>query len=74
MLMHNNFQIDMSRIEELESKALLTPEEFRELGHYQMESGEWPISRALEHGVSLEESKRRVESVIYDHFHARVCA
>lgn len=28
--------MDMSRIEELESKDLLTPEEFRELGHYRM--------------------------------------
>ena len=64
----------MSRIEELEGKELLTPDEFRELGHYRIESGEWPISRALEHGISLEESKRRVENVIYDHFHARVCA
>ena len=38
------------------------------------ESGEWPISKAMEHGISLEESKRRVENVIYDHFHSRVCA
>lgn len=36
MLMKKQFQIDMSKIEELESKALLTPEEFRELGHYRM--------------------------------------
>ena len=36
MLMKNNFQIDMSRIEELESKELLTKEEFKELGHYRM--------------------------------------
>ena len=36
MLMKNNFQIDMSRIEELESKEYLTPEEFRELGHFRM--------------------------------------
>ena len=34
--MKNNFQIDMSRIEELESKEYLTPEEFRELGHFRM--------------------------------------
>jgi len=34
--MKNKLQIDMSRIEELESKDLLTPEEFRELGHYRM--------------------------------------
>ena len=72
--MKKQFQIDISRIEELESKELLTPEEFRELGHYRMESGEWPISKAMEHGISLEESKRRVENVIYDHFHSRVCA
>ncbi len=26
----------MSRMEELESKEFLTPEEFRELGHYRM--------------------------------------
>ena len=36
MFMRNNSQIDMSRIEELESKDLLTPDEFRELGHYRM--------------------------------------
>ena len=35
-IMKNNFQIDMSRIEELESKEYLTPEEFRELGHFRM--------------------------------------
>ena len=34
--MKNNYQIDMSRIEELESKEYLTPEEFRELGHFRM--------------------------------------
>lgn len=34
--MKNKIQIDMSRMEELESKELLTPEEFRELGHYRM--------------------------------------
>ena len=72
--MSMNSHVDMSRIEELESKALLTLEEFRELGHYRMESGEWSISKAMEHGISLEESKRRVENVIYDHFHSRVCA
>ena len=38
------------------------------------ESAEWSINEALEHGISLEESKRRVENVIYDHFHSRVCA
>ena len=42
--------------------------------HTRTESGEWSISKAMEHGISLEESKRRVESVIFDHFHARVCA
>ena len=31
--MKNNFQIDMSRIEELESKKYLTPDEIREHGH-----------------------------------------
>lgn len=36
MLMKKQFQIDMSRIEELESKEYLTPEEFRELGHFRM--------------------------------------
>ena len=34
--MKKKFQIDMSRIEELESKEYLTPEEFRELGHFRM--------------------------------------
>ena len=34
--MKNKFQIDMSRIEELESKELLTSDEFKELGHYRM--------------------------------------
>ncbi len=34
--MKNQIYMDMSRIEELESKDLLTPEEFRELGHYRM--------------------------------------
>ena len=29
---------------------------------------------ALQHGITLEESKRRLENVIYNHFHARVCA
>ena len=28
--------MDARRIEELESKELLTPEEFKELGHYRM--------------------------------------
>ena len=36
MLMKSNYQIDMSRIEELEGKELLTKEEFKELGHYRM--------------------------------------
>ena len=66
--------MDYQRIEELESKELLTLEEFKELGHYRMETGEWPISKAMEHGITLEESKKRVENVIYDHFHSRVCA
>lgn len=34
--MKNRNQIDMSRIEELESKELLTKEGFKELGHYRM--------------------------------------
>lgn len=72
--MKKQFQIDMSRIEELESKEYLTPEEFRELGHFRMSTGEWPISEAMQHGITLEESKKRVENVIYDHFHSRVCA
>lgn len=42
--------------------------------YYRMESGEWPISEAMQHGITLEESKKRVEDVIYDHFHSRVCA
>jgi hypothetical protein len=29
---------------------------------------------ALQHGITLEESKKRIEDVIYDHFHSRVCA
>jgi hypothetical protein len=29
---------------------------------------------ALQHGISLEESKKRVENVICDHFRSRVCA
>ena len=66
--------MDDQRIKELESNELLTQEEFKELGHYRMESGEWPISKAMQHGITLEESKKRVESVIYDHFHSRVCA
>lgn len=32
------------------------------------------LEEALQHGISLEESKKRVENVIYDHFHSRVCA
>ena len=32
------------------------------------------LEEALQHGISLEESKTRVENVIYDHFHSRVCA
>ena len=35
---------------------------------------EWALNDAMQHGISLEESKRRVENVIYDHFHARECA
>jgi hypothetical protein len=35
---------------------------------------EWPLTDALQRGITLEESKRRVENVIYDHFHAEVCA
>ena len=66
--------MDERRIEELESKDLLTPEEFRELGHYRMESGNWPIEQALQQGITLEESKKRIEGVIYDHFRSRVCA
>ena len=34
--MRNEKPIDMSRIKELESKELLTKEEFKELGHYRM--------------------------------------
>ena len=34
--MRNEKPIDMRRIEELESKGLLTKEEFKELGHYRM--------------------------------------
>ena len=66
--------MEMSRIEELEGKALLTQEEFKELGRYRLESGEWSISNAMQHGITLEESKKRVEDVIYNHFHSRVCA
>ncbi|MBR2168282.1 MAG: hypothetical protein IJ920_08255 [Paludibacteraceae bacterium] len=39
-----------------------------------IESGEWSISSAMQHGITLEESKKRIEDVIYDHFHSRVCA
>lgn len=34
--MKDRNQIDMSRMEELENKELLTKEEFKELGHYRM--------------------------------------
>ena len=37
-------------------------------------AAEWPLEEAMQHGITLEESKRRVEGVICDHFHARVCA
>lgn len=74
MYMENNYQIDMSRIEELESKGLLTKEEFKELGHYRLESEAWSINHAMQHGITLEESKKRVEDVIYNHFHPSVCA
>ena len=37
-------------------------------------SEERSLNEALQHGISLEESKRRLEDVIYNHFHARVCA
>ena len=66
--------METTRIEELESKELLTLEEFKELGHYRMESGNWPIEQALQQGITLGESKKRIEDVIYDHFHSRVCA
>lgn len=74
MLMKDKFQIDMSRIEELESKELLTSAEFKELGHFRMSTGEWSIGEAMQHGITLEESKKRVEEVVYNHFHSRVCA
>ena len=32
------------------------------------------LNEALQHGITLEESKMRLEDVIYNHFHARVCA
>ena len=66
--------MDKKRMEELESKELLTLEEFKELGHYRMSSGEWSLSEAMRHGITIEESKMRVENVIYDHFHSKVCA
>ena len=66
--------MDTARIEELENKELLTLEEFKELGHFRMESGEWSVSQALQHGIPLEESKKRIENVIYDHFHSQECA
>ena len=34
--MKGKARIDMSRIEELESKEFLSSEEFKELGHYRM--------------------------------------
>ena len=37
-------------------------------------SEERSLNEALQHGISLEESRRRLEDVIYNHFHARVCA
>ncbi len=72
--MKDNNQIDTSRIEKLESKGLLTKEEFKELGHYRIESEAWSINHAMQHGITLEESKKRVEDVIYNHFHPSVCA
>ena len=39
-----------------------------------IQSEEWSISEAMQHGITLEESKKRVEDVIYNHFHSRVCA
>ena len=32
------------------------------------------MNEALQHGITLEESKRRLEEVIYNRFHARVYA
>ncbi len=32
------------------------------------------LNEALQHGITLEESKKRLEEVIHNHFHARVCA
>lgn len=37
-------------------------------------SEEHSLNEALQHGITLEESKRRLEEVIYNHFHTRVCA
>ena len=37
-------------------------------------SEERSLNEALQHGITLEESKSRLEDVIYNHFHARVCA
>lgn len=39
-----------------------------------IQSEKWPISQAMQQGITLEESKKRVEDVIYNHFHPRVCA
>ena len=39
-----------------------------------IQSEAWPISEAMQHGITLEESKNRVEDVIYNHFHSKVCA
>ncbi len=74
MYMKSKSQIDMSKMEELENKELLTKEEFKELGHYRIESEAWSINHAMQHGITLEESKKRVEDVIYNHFHPSVCA
>ena len=32
------------------------------------------LEEALQQGITLEESKKRIEDVIYDHFRSRVCA
>ena len=29
---------------------------------------EWPLTDAMQHGITLEDSKRRVEKVINDHY------
>ena len=54
--------------------VLVEEEEFKELGHYRLESEAWSINHAMQHGITLEESKKRVEDVIYNHFHPSVCA